>query len=153
MTHAFVMENKVGNKSRCSKQNKSRGRSKFREKVKCYHCSKINHMKRLLKQGIDKNQQQVDNRNTTTTTSTSDNKLTLLCNQENFCHVADQDIEWIVDSSASYHRVPKREYFFTYKAGDFGVEKMGNTSVSQIMGIDNICIRASMGCTLTLKDE
>ena len=131
-THAFVTENMAKHKSRCSRHNKSRGRSKSREKLKCFHCGKISHMKRnfkFLKYGIDKNQ--VDNKNTTTTTTfTSNSKVTLLCNLEDCCHVAYQDIEWIVDSSTSYHRVPKREYFFTYKAGDFGVEKMGNTSVS-----------------------
>ena len=57
-----------------------------------------------------------------------------------------------MDSAASYHCVPKNEYFSIYKAGNFGVVKMGNTSVSHIVGIDNICIQTSTGCTLTLKD-
>ena len=57
-----------------------------------------------------------------------------------------------MDSVASYHCVPKREYFSTYKAGDFGTVKMGNKGVSQIAGIGDICIQTSMGCTLTLKD-
>ena len=57
-----------------------------------------------------------------------------------------------MDLAASYHCVPKREYFSTYKAEDFGTVKMGNKSVSQITGIGNICIQTSMGCTLTLKD-
>ena len=29
---------------------------------------------------------------------------------------------------------------------------MGNKSVSQIVGIGDICIQTSIGCTLTLKD-
>ena len=37
-----------------------------------------------------------------------------------------------MESTTSYHYVPKREYFSTYKAGDFGMVKMGNKSVSQI---------------------
>ena len=78
--------------------------------------------------------------------------MTLLCNQEDCCHVAKQDVEWVVDSEASYHCVSKREYFSTYIAGDFGTVKMGNKSVSQITGIDDICIQTSKGCTLTLKD-
>ena len=78
--------------------------------------------------------------------------MTLLCNQEDCCHVAEQDVEWVVDSTASYHCVPKREYFSTYKVGDFGTVKMGNKSVSQITGIGDICIQTSMECTLTLKD-
>ena len=57
-----------------------------------------------------------------------------------------------MDLAASYHCVPKNEYFSIYKAGNFGVVKMGNTSVSQIMGIGGICIQTSIECTLTLKD-
>ena len=57
-----------------------------------------------------------------------------------------------MDSATLYYCVPKREYFLTYKAGDFGTVKMRNKSVSQITGIDDIFIQTSMGCTLTLKD-
>ena len=78
--------------------------------------------------------------------------MTLLCNQEDCCHVAEQDVKWVVDSAASYHCVPKREYFSTYQARDFDTVKMGNKSVSWISGIGNICIQTSIGCTLTLKD-
>ena len=56
-----------------------------------------------------------------------------------------------MDSETSYHCVPKREYFSTYKARVFRTMKMGNKSVSQIVGIGEICIQTSMGCTLTLK--
>ena len=78
--------------------------------------------------------------------------MTLFYNQEDCSHVVDQDDKWIVDSKASYHYVPKREYFSIYKVGDFDIVKMGNISVSQIMGIGGICIQTSMECTLTLKD-
>ena len=60
-------------------------------KIKCYHCGKIDHMKRnckILKQGGDKILKQEDDKNTTTTTCTNDNEVTLLCNQEDCCHVA-----------------------------------------------------------------
>ena len=78
--------------------------------------------------------------------------MTLLCNQDDCCHVVDQDVEWVVDSVVSYHCDPIREYFSTYKAGDFGVVNMGNKSVFEIERIGDICIQTSMGCTLTRKD-
>ena len=56
-----------------------------------------------------------------------------------------------MDSTTSYHCVPKREYFATYKAREFGMVKMGNKSVSQIVGIGDIYIQTSMECTLTWK--
>ena len=65
-THALVTENKGRSKSRgpCG-HIKSRGRSKSRGKIKCYHCSKIGHMKRIckiLKQRGDKSQKQEDDK-------------------------------------------------------------------------------------------
>ena len=107
---------------------------------------------KILKQEVGKSQKQEDDKNTTATTCTSDNEVTLFFNQEDCCHVAEQDVEWVVDSTASYHSIPKREYLSTYKAKDYGTMKMGNKIVSQIVGIGDICIQTSMGCTLTLKD-
>ena len=43
---------------------------------------------KILKQGGDKSQKQEDDKNIVATTSTSDNEVTLLCNQEYCCHVA-----------------------------------------------------------------
>ena len=48
---------------------------------------------KFLKQGGDKSQKQEDEKNTTATTCTSDNEVTLLCNQEDCCHVVEQDVE------------------------------------------------------------
>ena len=49
-------------------------------------------------------------------------------------------IEWVVDTAASYHATPNKEFFMTYKAGDFGCVKMGNTASYNIVGIGDICI-------------
>ena len=53
---------------------------------------------------------------------------------------------------ASYLATPCKEMFATYEARDFGIMKMGNTSHSKIVGIDEVCIQADVGCTMTLKD-
>ena len=106
---------------------------------------------KFLKQGIDKNQKQVNDRNTTTNTSTSDNKVTLLYNQEDCFHVADQDGEWIV-AQRHHTTILKIEYFSTYKVRDFDVVKMKNKSVSQIVEISYICTQTSTRYTLTLKN-
>ena len=143
-THALVTKNRGRSKSRGPfGHKKSRGRFKSRGKIKCYHYGKISHMKRnckIPKQGGDKSQKQEDEKNTAATTCTNDNEVILLCNQEDCCHVAEQDVEWVVDLATSFHYVPKREYFLTYKVEDFGTVKMGNNSVSQIVGIGDTCI-------------
>ena len=61
-------------------------------------------------------------------------------------------IEWVVDTAASYHATPNRELFSTYKTGDFGYVKMGNTASSNIAGIGDICIQTNVGYQLILKD-
>ncbi|OMO99089.1 Integrase, catalytic core [Corchorus capsularis] len=78
--------------------------------------------------------------------------VSLICGHGDCNHVADPSIEWIVDTGATYHCVPKRELSTTYKAGDFGETRMGNKSVSQIVGIGDIVVQTSTGCTLTLKN-
>ena len=45
--------------------------------------------------------------------------------QEQKCeHVANNDVEWVVDSAASHHVIPTKRLFTTYKTGDFGIVKM-----------------------------
>ena len=61
-------------------------------------------------------------------------------------------IEWVVDTAASYHATPNRELFNTYKTGDLGYVKMGNTASSNIAGIGDICIQTNVGYQLMLKD-
>nr|KYP66486.1 Retrovirus-related Pol polyprotein from transposon TNT 1-94 [Cajanus cajan] len=151
-THALVTERRSRSKSRTPRGH--RDHSKSRERRSCYNCGKPGHLKkncRFLKKEIqDKNQ--ANDRNTAATTSASDDEITLLCNQGECCHIAEPDEEWIIDSAASYHCVPKREYFTTYRKGDFGHVNMGNKSTSQIVGIGDIHLQTGVGCTLILKD-
>ena len=49
-------------------------------------------------------------------TSTSNDGVTLFCDYEGeCCHLAKFEVEWIVNSGASYHCVLKSKYFITYK--------------------------------------
>ncbi|GKV15798.1 hypothetical protein SLEP1_g26549 [Rubroshorea leprosula] len=154
-TQALVTENRGKSKTRKPRgRGGRRGRSKSKSKseVKCYHCGQLGHMKRnyYLLKGKDK--KKVEDSNTTDVASTSGGDVTLLCDRGECCHAKNSNAEWIIDSVASYHCVPKREYFSTYKAGDFGTIKMGNKSVSHIMGVGDICVQTNVGCTLTLKN-
>ena len=67
-------------------------------------------------------------------------------------HVDGSDLESLVDAEASYHCVLRREYFQSYKVGDFGSMKIGNQSSAKIVGIGDIRVKTSIGCMLTLKD-
>ena len=67
-------------------------------------------------------------------------------------HVANNDVEWVVDSAAPHHVIPTKGLFTTYKAGDFATMKMGNSSCSKIVGIGDVCIKTNVGSTMMLKD-
>ncbi|KAL4582349.1 hypothetical protein LXL04_006896 [Taraxacum kok-saghyz] len=75
------------------------------------------------------------------------------CENEACLHVGAQYDEWVIDTAASYHATPDQDLFATYKSGDHGTVKMGNTSSSSIAGIgDHVHIKTKVGCTLVLKD-
>ena len=79
--------------------------------------------------------------------------IVVLSIEEQKCkHVANNDFEWVVDSAAPYHIIPMKGLFTTYKARDFGIVKMGNSSYSQIVGIGNVCIKTNVGSIVMLKD-
>ena len=107
---------------------------------------------RLLKHEKERSQKQKDDNNTTAIASNDDGGVTLVLNQEECYYIADANTEWIVDSIASFHCVPRTEHFATYKAGDFDNIKMGNTSISHIVWIGDISIKTNVRSTLTLQD-
>ena len=63
-----------------------------------------------------------------------------------------QDLEWVIDTGASYHATPRREFFATYRSGNFGVVKMGNYGTADIIGMGDIHLKTNLGCKLVLKD-
>ena len=81
-----------------------------------------------------------------------ENVLRLSLEEQKCEHVAKNDVECVVDSAASHHVIPAKRLFTTYKANDFGVVKMGNSSYSKIMGVGDVCSKTNVGCTLMLKD-
>lgn len=47
-------------------------------------------------------------------------EVAILASEDKEClSVASDQIEWIVDTTTSYHDIPCREMFTIYKAGDF----------------------------------
>jgi transposase InsO family protein len=159
---AFVTENRGRSKNRGFKsRDKSKGRSKSRgrsiERRKCYHCGKEGHMKRNCyawkreQNKVDYTQRKDDEKNTTATCSGQD-VVVLSYGAGDCLHIAGNDEEWVVDTAASYHATPNKEIFTSYKAGDFGMVRMGNTSNSKIVGVGNIRVQTNVGCTLILKD-
>ncbi|CAD5171441.1 unnamed protein product [Musa acuminata subsp. malaccensis] len=62
------------------------------------------------------------------------------------------DLEWVIDICTFYHATPQRKFFTTYRPGNFGVVKMGNYGMADIISIDDIHIKTNLSCKLMLKD-
>ena len=164
-SQVHVTENRGRSKSRGPKghgMNTNRSRSRFRGK--CHHCGKEGHMKRHCRawkreqnEGHNQrrnegdNQKREESNNTTAVLSSSEAEILSFEECLNMGH-HDQGTEWIFDNGASFHATSEREFFSTYKEGDFGIVKMGNNSYSKILGIGDICLVTNLGCQLLLKD-
>ena len=98
----------------------------------CFHCGKNGHIKRNCwhwskEQTKEKDEKNNDEKNTAVVVFHED--VLMLSIEEQKCeHFAKNDVEWVVDSTASDHVIPTKGLFTTYKAGDFSVVKMGNFS-------------------------
>ena len=66
--------------------------------------------------------------------------------------LATQDRNWVIDYGASFHVTSHSDFFTSYIIGDFGNVRMGNSGVSKIMGIGDVCLETSIGNKLVLKD-
>lgn len=55
--------------------------------------------------------------------------VVVLSIEEQKCkHIANNDVEWVVDSAVSHHVIPKKGLFITYKEGDIDTRKMSNSN-------------------------
>ncbi|VFQ98128.1 unnamed protein product [Cuscuta campestris] len=138
----------------------SRGRSKSRSEVKCFYCDKPGHkisqcrkMKRDKARQKEEKGQTSEKKEEKDTASLADaDDLFFVCDDTNF-DVAFQDCTWIIDSGASCHLTPHREFFSSYTGGDFGYVKMGKgDKSSKIVGMGTVCLKTNTGCRLTLRD-
>ena len=59
---------------------------------------------------------------------------------------------WVIDSGASFHVTFHSDFFASYKTGDFGNVRMGNSGVSKIVGIRDVLLETNIGNKLVLKD-
>jgi len=58
---------------------------------------------------------------------------------------------WILDSASSYHMTPKKEWFASYKSGDFGSVYQGDNAALSVVGIGDIKIKTQDGGEHLLK--
>uniref|UniRef100_A0A2N9FNG7 CCHC-type domain-containing protein n=1 Tax=Fagus sylvatica TaxID=28930 RepID=A0A2N9FNG7_FAGSY len=135
---------------------KSKDKSQYTETRECFHCGKKGHIRMNCRHWRKEQTEDKDHKHDGekgTTAVVDDEEVVVLSVQEQKCeHVDNNDYEWIVDSAATHHVVRTKELFTTYKAGDLGTVKIGNTSYSKIVGIDDVCIKTNVGFIVMLKN-
>jgi len=83
-------------------------------------------------------------------TATSDDLL--IVGHENTINVTSDESCWVIDSGASIHVTPRKEFFTSYTLGDFRMLKMGNDGVAKVIGVGDVCLETNAGVKLLLKD-
>ena len=68
------------------------------------------------------------------------------------CQSCSHDSSRVIDSGVSFHVTSHSEFFTSYRISDFGNVRMGNSGVSKILGVGDICLKTSVGNKLILKD-
>ena len=147
-SQVFVAQSRGKNKGRNSPEDdKSRGRSRDRKEVICFHCQKPGHIRRECR-FLKKEQSKEKDEDKDSIVYLSDVDVAIVCDDKPKCHVND----WIIDSGASFHATSRGEIFTSYSSGDFGHVRMGNGSASKIIGIGDICLETNSGCRLMLRE-
>ena len=158
-SEVLLTENRGRSKSKSEKgRDKSRSKSRSRYKnLECHHCGKMGHIKKYCykwkrenKGGGDKQEKKdQDNTNRVATTTCDDLLVTY---DENVINLACDETSWVIDTGASLHVTSRKELFTSYTSGDFGVLKMGNDGLVQVVGMGDVCLETNNGTTLTLKN-
>jgi hypothetical protein len=130
-------------------RSKSTGRSKSPGKSlrKCWKCGKTGHYKKDCKsKKVDKPKGSDSTSSTEAKTSTEEGGDVYLASTSTH---ADCDV-WLIDSGASYHMTPHREWFSEYEKYDGGDVFLGDDSTAKILGRGRVKLLLKDGRIRTL---
>ncbi|GKA06448.1 putative RNA-directed DNA polymerase [Tanacetum coccineum] len=138
----------------------SSSKGKFAD-VECYHCHKKGHTMKFCRQlkkenkkknyNNQKNKHKKDDDGDDSTEVNTTTDEFFVCSDYDMVNLAHDDSSWILDSGATCHVATRKEYFSSYTPGDFGVVRMGNTGLSRIAGIGDICLKFDTWMELVLQ--
>ncbi|KAH9291902.1 hypothetical protein KI387_042909 [Taxus chinensis] len=130
-------------------QSKSRSKSKTTEKDKrkCWNCGKMGHFKKDCRsKKVEKGKSSDDGGSSDTKPSNEDSgDLFLVASSLHAC-----DSAWLIDSGASFHMTPHKEWFCEYEKCNGGDVYLGDNSTCKIIGHGRIKMRFKDGRIKTL---
>ena len=135
-----------------SKSKNSRSKSRRRKDINCYKCEKKRHMKRDC---LDwKKKKDYENEGSLKSANVvEDNSDDVDGDMLYVASNSEQPMDfWILDSACSFHVMPNRDWFDTYRSVNSGIVTMGNGAHCKITGIGNIRIKMFDGVVRTLCD-
>jgi len=144
-----VIGSKDGKKNK-KKQYKQKNEGKSHFKLPsdvCAYCKEKGHWKNDCPQKQKHQQQKSGTAAVAKDDTDSEDNLVLVANT----HTRHSDV-WVLDSGATYHICPKREWFTTYRCVDGGSVSMANGSVCNIVGIGSISFRTHKGQLCTIQE-
>lgn len=129
-----------------AKHDHEAGVSKSKEKgARCYKCHEFGHIRRncpLLKKrkgGIASLAARGDD------SDSSSHEILTVSNEKS-------GEAWMLDSASSYHVTSKREWFSSYKSGDFGVVYLGDDTSYRVVGVGDVKFKMYDGNEVLLSD-
>ncbi|GAA0143537.1 hypothetical protein LIER_35758 [Lithospermum erythrorhizon] len=153
LNDTLVFEKRINNFKKKNKVMQLKSKGKDKKDDKCYYCEKLGHWK------SDCYSFKRDHANSTVKSKKNDNNvgiidhpqdLTVFDEVGNVCYASDED-EWVINSGAPFHVTPHKRFFSSCEFEDFGVAKMGNNGVSQIVAVGDVHLKTKQGHTIILK--
>ncbi|KAL0373808.1 UNVERIFIED_CONTAM: Retrovirus-related Pol polyprotein from transposon TNT 1-94 [Sesamum radiatum] len=127
----------------------SKSKSRDKKTIHCYKCKEPGHMKRdcpkLKKQADEKHDDSSKSANVVQNDSSD-------CSDGDMLSVSTNQFvdAWILDSECSYHIMPNREWFTSYRSGNSGSVYLGDDRCCSIVGIGDVRIKMYDGTVRTL---
>ena len=149
-----------------------RGRSKSRKKnIECHYCHKKGHLKKdcyaLKNKEKDNAKFKGDGHGRQSSGPSSSleiEEVNATCDETDILVLDDISTHvgvnmvfspshtWLLDSGASFHVTPHREWFTCYEAKSLGKVRLGDSHQCDVIGIGDISMHFSDGSHLTIKD-
>lgn len=79
-------------------------------------------------------------------------EMTLFACDKNVINCVFQNTSWIVDSGATSHVTPRKDFFSFYTPVSSGVLKMGNAGEVKVFGVGTVCLKTNIETTLVLQN-